>query len=94
MKKRRLTALLMVGVMTASLLAGCSGEKNTEESASVQTQPSENITEEAAEKGKDDEKTITFPLDEPIEVTVYCCTGDAAMKLEDTAIFRAVSETQ
>lgn len=92
MKRRLLSTLLMVGVMTVSLLAGCSGEKSTEESASVQTQPSEDDTEEAAEEGQDDEKMIAFPLDEPIEVTVYCCTGDAAMKLEDTAIFKYMEE--
>ena len=33
----------------------------------------------------EESKTVTFPLEEPIEVTVYCCAGESSYKLEDTA---------
>lgn len=35
---------------------------------------------------------VTFPLEEPIEVTVYCCTGDSSYKLEETAIYQWMEE--
>lgn len=35
---------------------------------------------------------ITFPLEEPIEVTVYVCTGDSAYSLEETAIYKWMEE--
>ena len=35
---------------------------------------------------------ITFPLEEPIEVTVYVCTGDSAFSLEETAIYKWMEE--
>ena len=30
---------------------------------------------------------IVFPLEEPIEVSVYVCTGDSSYSLEETAIY-------
>ena len=36
--------------------------------------------------------TVVFPLEEPIEVTVYVCTGDAAFSLEETAAYQWMEE--
>ncbi len=40
----------------------------------------------------EESKTVTFPLEEPIEVTVYCCAGESSYKLEDTAIYKWMEE--
>jgi len=35
---------------------------------------------------------VTFPLEEPYEVTVYVCTGDSAYSLEETALYKWMEE--
>ena len=35
---------------------------------------------------------IVFPLEEPIEVSVYVCTGDSSYSLEETAIYQWMEE--
>lgn len=40
----------------------------------------------------EESKGVTFPLEEPIELTVYCCSGDSTYKLEDTALYKWMEE--
>jgi putative aldouronate transport system substrate-binding protein len=91
MKVKKLLALIMASTMAMSLLAGC-GQKEVSKEISQAEQPQ---TSEQSQKPSDaaaDDGKITFPLEEPIEITVYCCTGDSAFKLEDTAIFKHMEE--
>ena len=37
-------------------------------------------------------KGVTFPLEEPIEVTAFVCTGDSAYSLEETALYKWMEE--
>lgn len=87
MKARKWMALALVLAMVLSLLTGCaSGTKTTEESSSAAVADTSAASETTETDG------ITFPLKDPIEVTVYCCTGDSSFKLEDTAIFKWMEE--
>ena len=94
MKRKKLLSLLMTGVLALSMLAGCG--KTAEQGGSAQTEKASQDSEASqgsAETGTESEaKSITFPLEEPIEISVYCCSGDSSMKLEDTAIFKYMEE--
>ncbi len=90
MKAKKLAALLMAGTMAMSLLAGCAQQKAENEGSETTPSPvvsDNNPADNAAGDGK-----VTFPLAEPVEVTVYCCSGDSSYKLEDTAIFKYMEE--
>lgn len=90
MKVKKLVALLMASTIAMSLLSGCKQEKAKDSSQTEKTQTSEK-TSESSDTEADDGK-ITFPLAEPIEITVYCCSGDSSIKLEDTAIYKHMEE--
>ena len=96
MKRKKLTALMMVAAMAVSMLAGCGDNKGTDapsESGVKTDQDSLSGTASSGGSGLESEGgSITFPLEEPVEITVYVCTGDSQFKFEDTAVYKVMEE--
>jgi putative aldouronate transport system substrate-binding protein len=93
MKAKKLLALLMASAMAVSMLAGCgSSEGETEVSKSSESEVEESKSEAAPESSDTDSTGVTFPLEEPYEIDVFVCSGDASYKFEDTAVFKVMQE--
>ncbi len=105
MKARKITALLLTGAMSLSLLAGCGrqGESGTDGgtigSGSTEETKAEGGSEgergsEAPDAESDDIKSngITFPLEEPITLTMFNTVGDASEYTLKDSIFMQVME--
>jgi len=94
MKARKIMSLLLTCSITAMLLAGCGNEANEKEVAqNSQTQKTEEKSEQPSDSEVAEETTgVTFPLEEPIEIDMFVCSGDISYLFEDTAIYKWMEE--
>lgn len=77
------------------MLAGCGNDdgKTPSDSVGGKTSQDDNQPDTAQGDGAGQESEgITFPLAEPIEVTVYVCTGDSMFKFEETAVYKEMEK--
>lgn len=93
MKAKRIMSMLLAAGMMLSMLAGC-GQKDADGSQDQADGKEDAEDAEDAEEGEgtEESKGVTFPLEEPIEISVYCCSGDSAYRLEDTVIYKWMEE--
>lgn len=87
MKAKKVLSLLLACVFSISVLAGCGQSEGTKESESQNDSIEEAVKDDESKVDEAEEsKEVVFPLEEPMEVSVFCISGDVTLKLEETVI--------
>jgi len=109
MKAKKISALLLAGAMSLSLLQGCGQSAGQEAGQETESGTDESSVEATAEDGSDEAEAsessdsqpedtkesggITFPLEEPVTLTMFNTVGDASeYTLEDSIFMQKMEE--
>ncbi|MDE6169131.1 MAG: extracellular solute-binding protein, partial [Acetatifactor sp.] len=97
MKAKKLTAMILTGCLALSMLAGCGNGADDapgSQSGGDSRQGEQGSGTEGTGQDTPQQETagVTFPLEEPYEINVFVCSGDASYNFEDTVIFKHMEE--
>ncbi|MCI8462328.1 MAG: extracellular solute-binding protein [Lachnospiraceae bacterium] len=97
MKAKKLTAMILTGCLALSMLAGCGNGADDapgSQSGGDSRQGEQGSSTEGTgqETPRPETAGVTFPLEEPYEIDVFVCSGDASYNFEDTVIFKHMEE--
>ena len=88
MKSHKIVALILAMVMLLALFTGC----NTTASKETKTNETQSGTSSESKKSNSADKPITFPLAEPMELSVMYTLGNASYPVVDHVVWKKLQE--